>query len=277
MSKKNFYKNCTKTPEKWENLTLKNGFIFSKVMLNEEICKKFIQAATDLPPIKSIEYVQSEKAINMRPDSKGVRLDIYIEDEEGTVYNVEMQAIDTKELPERARYYQSMVDLELLEKGENYINIPKSVIIFICMEDIFKRGLARYTFKNRCLELDDLTLNDGTTKIFLNSKGALKNVNEDVRDFLNYLEGRHTGSEFAKKLDTEVAKVKRNESWRSDYMTRHVHETLAKREGRVEGQKEKAIEIAKKLFQKGISIDEIEKLTELSPNLLQEIINSDQT
>ena len=54
------------------------------------------------------------------------------------------------------------------------------------------------------LELDDLVLDDGTAKIFLNSKGTIGDLNEDARDFLAYLEGIATGSEFVKVLDAEV-------------------------------------------------------------------------
>jgi len=255
--------------EKWENLTLRNGFIFSKVMLNEEICKRVIRLTTDLPTIDYIEYVETEKTIDLRHDSKGVRLDVFLKDDKGKAYNIELQTIDTKELPERARYYQSMVDMDLLKKGENYVDLTDSYVIFICMEDIFKRGLARYTFKNRCMELDDLLLNDGTTKIFLNSKGKFDNMSKDARGFLNYLEGNFEDNEFIKLLETEVAKVKSDKKLQVEYMSQHVQETLNFRKGREEGERNKAIEMARKLISDNMPFEIIERYTGLELGVIE--------
>ena len=60
--------------------------------------------------IDHIEYPELQKSIDLDYDAKGVRLDVYVKDGNNTVYNIEMQAIDTKELPKRSRYYQSMTD-----------------------------------------------------------------------------------------------------------------------------------------------------------------------
>ena len=259
--------------EKWESLTLGNGFIFSKVMLNEALCKRVIQAVTDLPPIDYIEYIEAEKTIDIRVDSKSVRLDVYVQDEKGTVFNIELQAVDTKELPERSRYYQSVVDLDLIDKGEDYIDISESYIIFICMEDVFGRGLSRYTFKNRCMELDHLTLDDGTTKIFLNSKGTIGEMNEDGRNLLAYLEGKVNDNEFIKELEAEVIKVKSNKKWRAEYVKQNVHDTLNFRKGKEEGLEQgayqKVIDMAKKLLELDIAPEVIIEVTGLSLEVVE--------
>ena len=49
-------------------------------------------------------------------------------------------------------YYQGAIDLGLIEKGEHYSKLKKSVIIFICTEDPFDCGLSRYTFIRVCRE-----------------------------------------------------------------------------------------------------------------------------
>ena len=46
-------------------------------------------------------------------------------------------------LPKRMRYYQGMIDLNILEKGENYKNLKKSFVIFICTFDLFGLGPKR--------------------------------------------------------------------------------------------------------------------------------------
>ena len=52
--------------------------------------------------------------------SKGVRLDIYVESEDGTSYDVEVQTTDKRNLPKRMRFYQSIMDINFLNKGMDY-------------------------------------------------------------------------------------------------------------------------------------------------------------
>ena len=45
------------------------------------------------------------------------------------------------DFPERARYYQSVIDMDNLSKGENYTRLKDTYIIFLCLKDVFRRGL----------------------------------------------------------------------------------------------------------------------------------------
>ena len=72
-----------------------------------------------------MELPEAQKSIKITYDGKGVRLDVYVEDKENTVYDLEMQATDMKNLPKRSRYYQGMIDLNLISKGENYKKLKK--------------------------------------------------------------------------------------------------------------------------------------------------------
>ena len=73
-------------------------------------------------------------------DAKSVRLDVYVWDGKGTVYDIEMQVTSAKELPKRTRYYQSMIDLQMIDKGQSYKKLNPSYVIFICRFDIFDTG-----------------------------------------------------------------------------------------------------------------------------------------
>jgi len=77
-----------------------------------------------------IEYIEPEKSVLSIRDAKDIRLDVYVEDEENTVYDIECQKTDTHELPKRSRYYQSQIDSALLEKGYHYSQLKKSFVIF---------------------------------------------------------------------------------------------------------------------------------------------------
>ena len=74
-----------------------------------------------------VEYIGTQQTIEPTPDQKGVRLDVYVDDGKGTVYDLEMQTTVSDELPKRDRYYQGAIDLGLIEKGEHYSKLKKSV------------------------------------------------------------------------------------------------------------------------------------------------------
>lgn len=46
-------------------------------------------------------------------------MDIYVKDGKETLYNIEMQTTENRNLPKRTRYFQEMIALNILEKGDN--------------------------------------------------------------------------------------------------------------------------------------------------------------
>ena len=77
---------------------------------------------------KKITMPEEQKTINLLLESKGIRLDIYVKDENNTIYNVDMQRGSHKNLPKRLRYYQGNIDLDSISKGEKYESLVKSYI-----------------------------------------------------------------------------------------------------------------------------------------------------
>lgn len=69
-------------------------------------------------PIKRIVYINKEEALDVSAGGKSIRLDVYVDDEDGTVYDMEMQTTANSNIPKRLRYYQGMIDLNLIEKGK---------------------------------------------------------------------------------------------------------------------------------------------------------------
>lgn len=70
----------TDKQEKWEQLTISNDFLFSKLMMDEEICKEILEKLLYLN-IGNIVYLEEQKSIDILYDSKSIRLDIHIKDE----------------------------------------------------------------------------------------------------------------------------------------------------------------------------------------------------
>lgn len=225
----------------YEELELKDDFMFGKVMGNRELCRRTLETLLGIR-IDSIEYPDRQKSIRITSEGKSVRLDVYVQDDRDRVYDAEMQQFPygtvEQELPKRSRYYQGMIDLSLLERGISYQELKECYIIFICTFDPFGGGRHKYTFQNLCREDQNIILQDGSVKVFFNTKGTLDDVTEDVKELLQYLDTKETSNDLTRKLDEEVEKARSNEMWRREYMKSLLYEMDIRNEGREEGKKE---------------------------------------
>ena len=134
--------------------------------------------------ILRIDYPELQKVIDHTRNAKSIRLDVHVEDDKQTIYSIEMQTTSQKYLPKRMRYYQGMIDLNIVEKGEDYSKLKKSYIIFICDYDVFGKGRHIYTFENVCLEDVSLKLGDDAIKIVLNTQGTADDVSDELKDVI---------------------------------------------------------------------------------------------
>ena len=164
----------------WEEIGLSNDFIFGKVMSDPELCKELLERILPGIEIDHIEYPELQKPIKEDVDARSVRLDVYVKDGKNTVYDIEMQKVNTRELPKRSRYYQGMMDLQLIDSGQPYKKLNQSYVIFICLEDVFGKNRHIYTFENICREDPEIKLRDGAIKIFLNAKSNLNDVSSEL-------------------------------------------------------------------------------------------------
>jgi len=203
--------------ETWEKLEIKDDFLFAKVMRDKKICRMLLEKLLQIE-IKDIVYLEEQKTLAIGKDAKSVRLDVYLE-EGDRVFDLEMQTTNKRNLPKRSRYYQGMIDLNTIEKGESYKKLKESYVVFICTFDPFYQGKAQYTFENLCLENKGLRLGDGTRKVFFNANGYIHAENEEVREFLKYVNGGTSKHPFIKAIEDKVVQVKTNKEWRLEYMT----------------------------------------------------------
>ena len=206
---------ATKTLDK---LTIVDDFMFGAVMRDPARCKTLLEFILNIK-IRKIEYLELQKDIKHTYDAKGIRLDVYVEDENNTVYDIEMQTTDKKNLPKRMRYYQGMIDLNVIDKGEEYTALKKSFVIFICTYDPFGKGRYIYTFDQTAQQDRSVVLEDEAIKIVLNTKGTVGDISEELKATLEYMDGQLPTTDYAKELETAVEEVKASEDWRREYMT----------------------------------------------------------
>ena len=268
-----------------EELTFTDDFMFGRIMQNPEICKGFLERLLEIK-IDKIEYPVLQKTISPHYKSKGIRLDVYVEDS-NRVYDIEIQNVLDENLAKRTRYYQSMMDVDLLLKGKNYTELKESFVIFVCKEDFFGLNLPCYSFSNICKENPDLQLGDESHKIIFNASAFANEKNLEKKSILEYIIDKKSTSDFTEQLDVLVELTKINELFRSDYMAWGLAEFDAEQRGKKEGysvgfsdgisqgisqgEHQKAIETAKNMLTFGDPIEKISKITGLSIEEISEL------
>ena len=236
--------------------------------------------------IESIRLARPEKTLDVDFFAKGIRLDVFVKNETDRSYDIEMQVIGKNHLSLRARYYQSVLDISSLHAGDDYECLSESYVIFLCLEDIFHKGLPIYTFKSICTEDRELFLNDKTTKVFCNALKYDKMPAEKLRTFFKFLvEKKPDETEFSKTHSEKVLKAKIPEDSRRTFMTleqeiklaaKHAAQEAAEKayeKGYKEAEKEKELAVknnAIKFKESGVSVEIISKCTGLS---LEEVQN----
>ena len=271
---------------KFEDLTISNDFMFKEVMKsNKGLCKRLVGSIMQ-QDIEDIVYIETEKTLQPYYDSRGIRLDVILADKDHTRYNLEMQAKnvigDTGEalLPKRTRYYQSVIDMDMLKKGQDFDELDPLVLIFICTFDLYKEGRYVYTFKSRCLENLELELANDVTVKLVNAKGEQGQVNDLLKNFLQYVMTNEPVDDFTEDVARQIVAVKNDPIARRDYMVLATRIKDARRagyaegeakgradglaEGEAKGESKKSRETAIKMLKKHKPLSEIKEFTDMS-------------
>ena len=205
------------------------------------------------------------------------------------IYEVEAQKENTHNLPKRRRLYQGIIDSKLLPPGVADFNLLNEVlIVLITPFDLFGYGLYRYTFQMRCEEVPELKLDDGATRIFLNTRGKHPElVSPELIELLKYME-RSTAevsgeckSKRIQEMHRRVCQIKASEKTEVKYMQTWEERIMIKQEGiaegRIEGEKALLKSLIEKKMAKKYSAEQISAMLEVDvsevENIMKEIQN----
>lgn len=235
-----------------DNIPIVDDILFTTVISNEEIAKSLLESILNVT-ITKITRIERESQRSEVSNLRGVRFDIYIEDDK-TAYDIEIQTSNNSDLPKRTRFYQAKNDIHMLRKGEKHFSkLKKSYIIFICTFHPFEDSDTNeciYIFENICLTSNKIIkLKDDAYRVFVNSECDLSKIkNNNLKAFIELIrDGFHTNTEspLTNKILNEIDRVKRNEGWRTDYMTQKERDLDMIHRGELEGKKDMAISMLK--------------------------------
>ena len=270
-----------------KDLNLLDRFLFSQAADDPDTMRDMLEIILGREVVLKL-LPQTEKEQRTHPLNRYVRLDVWAMDEEERIYNTEVQREDTGNLPKRSRFYQALIDSNLLKPGEvGFQRLNPVYIILICPFDLFGYGLYRYTFQMQCKEVPGLSLQDDAVRIFLNTRGQhTEGVPQELIELLRYME--HTTEEVSASCTSErihniqkrIHAIKSSEKIGVKYMQAWEEKILeqekAREEGHASGLREGLIqklkELVEKKVQKGYSAEEIAEMLEEDIETIQKII-----
>ena len=260
-----------------------NDFIFKKIFgetKNEKLLKDLLESILTDIEIEKVEVNRDVSLTRKMITEKLGILDVVATLNDETKVNIEMQVKDYYNTVERSLFYGTGIFHENLESGEDYVDIPQS--IWITNYDIFEEGpfherarlrrdfenrllterlefhyIQLPKFKEKCKRISS-KLEQWLTFIINENMEAIKmSDNENIKDAEKELEYL-TGDEATRRLAYLREKAIRDEA---------AAMKKAKREGREEAIKENA----KKMLEKGISIETIKEITGLTEEEIKKL------
>ena len=266
--------------KKFKCLTIKDDFMFCKVMQDEDICLKVLNIVLkntlEMAPIK---LIIPQAKIENHPELKDVRLDILVENEKGSSYDVEMQVVNRKNTQKRMRVYQASIDMSKMKKGLDYNKIGNTIIIFFCMFDPIGKGLPIYSFENYCSENKNIKMNDGTYKIIVNIRGWKKVEDADLKALLKYMDDSIVTNEVTKEIEMATVKIKQDDVITEEYVSMYAKywdirrdgERRGERRGEKRGEMKTKVNMALIMKNKGYSIEEISEISGLGKEEIEKL------
>lgn len=306
----------TQKPVPFRELGMLNRFFFDAVAEDDETCRAICEIilGRNLPPFT---HTQAEKEFRKSPVFRSIRMDIFSkceasntinketesdrinsvyaendvpekdmhkqehgsDGENEEVFNTELQGRNTGNLPRRSRYYQAHLDVSLLEPGEiDFNRLSNSFLIFICPFDLFGEKRYCYTFRMRADENTDLLLQDGMTRIFLNTQGTNDDeVSPELVEFLHYIEisdgpdPPKTDSMRIQKIYDRVKKVRESEKLEVEYMQAWEELAYARQDGRNEGITDGLKAVISRMLTRKLPDSDILELSGCKQELIDEV------
>lgn len=242
--------------DKWEQLTIANDQMFSMVMENDAICLELLRRIFPELVIDRVKRATVQKQVNAPLDTRTVRFDAYIRDDQRRTYIVEMQVANHDNLPYRLRYYLEQADHNILGPGDSYAKLKDypTYVIFFCDFDYYQQGRAEYRFEWRCTQDTQLTAGTGQQLVVFNAKAASFRDNIGLAGFLQLMHNQvRAGDRLVEQITNEMTRIKQDPGRRRLFMKYEMDLMDARSEG-----KRQAIEqAAKMLINLGMNDDQV--------------------
>lgn len=242
--------------EKIKNYTIMNDIFMRNVFKKKECVEYILQVIMDKRDLQVIDQILQKDYKNLQ--GRSAILDCVARDETKRQFNVEIQGEDEGASPKRARYHSGLLDMNTLNPGESFDNLPETYIIFITRNDIlgYDRAICHI---NRKVEEENEAFKDEAHIIYVNSK---KQEDTELGRLIHDLHCKNAKDMYSIILSNRVYELKETEKGVEE-VCRDMEEIYGEgvENGRILGLKEggekKARETAGILAGMGMPIEQI--------------------
>ena len=116
-----------------------------------------------------VTELETQKDLKRLVGARSLCLDCFATDSNGKKYDLEIQRSDAGAGAHRARYHSGAMDIENLDAGQNFDELPDSYTIFITEHDVLGKGLPCYHIERMNLDTGE-TFNDGSHILYINGE-----------------------------------------------------------------------------------------------------------
>lgn len=259
------YKNILK------DLTIMSDVFMRNVFKKRECTEYVLQVILNKKDLKVIDQVLQKDYKNLQ--GRSAVLDCVARDGDGNQLNVEIQQDNEGASPKRARYHSGLMDMNTLNPGQDYDELPKSFVIFITRDDVLGYGLPIYHI-NRKIEEVSGDFKDDAYIIYVNSR---KQEDTELGRLMHDLHCKNAKDMCSKILADRVFELKETpkgvESMCSE-MEQIYNEGIES--GEKQGIAKKAKETAISLAEMGLSTEMIAQAVKINADTVQKWINTIQ-
>ncbi len=120
-----------------EQMELTSDLFFSVVLEDKEVCQEVVSLILG-KKIEVLDVQYQHTVLNLVHHS--IRIDVLACDAEGSKIGIEMHPQSNEDRVKRTRYNLACIDVNTLNTGEKYIELPDAVHIYITQADFLKTG-----------------------------------------------------------------------------------------------------------------------------------------
>lgn len=238
--------------DKIDRFCLMDDTFMSKVFEDKECAELLVRII--LEKKVNITEIKTQYAVN-NLQGRSARLDIWAVDDNGKLYNIEVQNDDENATSKRARYNSSLIDANILRKSTNWDKLPETYVVFITRHDVIGDNKPIYHIERCIKESGYKTFGDDNYIVYVNS--SIQDETELGR-LMHDFYCKKPEEMYYKELADRTGYFKNSQKGVSD-MCGILREVEAEgiQKGIEKGAQEKQIEIIKKLMVKNsCSIEE---------------------
>lgn len=268
------YKNILK------DLTIMSDVFMRNVFKKRECTEYVLQVIMGKKNLRIIDQVLQKDYKNLQ--GRSAILDCVVRDSDGKQMDVEIQQDNEGASPKRARYHNGLMDMNILNPGQDFDELPESYVIFITRDDALGYGLPIYHI-HRTIEEVSENFKDEAHIIYVNSE---KQDDTELGHLMHDLHCKNAEDMHSKILADRVYELKETQKG-VEFMCREMEQIysegiengeklgIAKGEklGIEKGERKKAKETALSLAEMGLSVDKIAQAVKINVDTVREWID----